>query len=292
MSIALNLDHTRQCRARHAPRRPSLVGLSKPKMADAVRSGIGLEEREARMRASQLWNWIYHHGVTDFERMSNIAEGGSGRRWPIASCSTGPRSSPSRFRSTARANGCSAIATPRIPNLPPVEIETVYIPEDDRGTLCVSSQVGCTLTCSFCHTGTQTAGAQSDRGRNSRPDPDGARTAGRFSRRRPPRRWRAGAGAARVGRVGRRQPGHHQCGDDGHGRAALQLRSGQERAADRVGRGWHFAQQAPHHALDLGRGAARSSRPAARSASCWRSRCMPCATICATCWCRSTRSGR
>ena len=66
----------------------------------------------------------------------------------------GPRSWPSRFRSTARASGCCACPA-RSQGERPHEVECVYIPETDRGTLCVSSQVGCTLTCSFCHTGTQ-----------------------------------------------------------------------------------------------------------------------------------------
>src|SRR5882672_6954218 len=73
MSIALNLDHASDA-ARPAPRRSSLVGLSKPQMREAL-AGIGLDEREAKMRAAQLWNWIYVNGVTDFERMSNIQKG-------------------------------------------------------------------------------------------------------------------------------------------------------------------------------------------------------------------------
>ncbi len=152
MSIALNLDHTATPRA-SGPRRSSLVGLSRPKMREAL-AGIGLDEREAKMRSSQLWNWIYHNGVTDFDLMSNIQKGFRQTlkehflldRPEIVSeqiSVDGTRKWLFRFRD------------PQNPNLPPVEIETVYIPEEDRGTLCVSSQVGCTLTCTFCHTGTQ-----------------------------------------------------------------------------------------------------------------------------------------
>jgi hypothetical protein len=74
MSIALNLDHASTPVRPSAPRRSSLVGLSKPQMREAL-GAIGLDAREAKMRASQLWNWIYVNGVTDFERMSNIQKG-------------------------------------------------------------------------------------------------------------------------------------------------------------------------------------------------------------------------
>ncbi len=155
MSIALNLDHASTPPRAGAARRSSLVGLGKTELSAALAAGIGLDEREARMRAAQLWNWIYVNGVTDFERMSNIQKGVRARlaetflldRPEIVSeqvSMDGTRKWLFRFRD------------PLNPRLPPVEIETVYIPEDDRGTLCVSSQVGCTLTCSFCHTGTQT----------------------------------------------------------------------------------------------------------------------------------------
>ncbi len=153
MTVALNLDHAANAPRSKAPARGSLVGLRKPEIAAAL-NGIGLDDREARMRASQLWNWIYVNGVTDFERMSNIQKGfrqtlGDNFQLDRPEIVTeqvsidGTRKWLFRFRD------------PHNPKLPPVEVETVYIPEADRGTLCVSSQVGCTLTCSFCHTGTQ-----------------------------------------------------------------------------------------------------------------------------------------
>ncbi|MBU1176082.1 MAG: 23S rRNA (adenine(2503)-C(2))-methyltransferase RlmN [Alphaproteobacteria bacterium] len=136
-----------------APTRRELVGLDPAEIAAAlVETGLG--DKEARMRAKQLWNWIYVNGITDFMAMTNIAkpmrealaDGFAIARPEIVSeqiSSDGTRKWLFRFREADR------------PNASPVDIETVYIPEEDRGTLCVSSQVGCTLTCSFCHTGTQ-----------------------------------------------------------------------------------------------------------------------------------------
>jgi 23S rRNA (adenine2503-C2)-methyltransferase len=153
MSIALDLDHIAHPARDAAPRRTSLVGLSKAKMAEAL-AAIGLEGRVAKVRASQLWNWIYHHGVTDFDRMTNIAK-------PVRQklADTFLLDRPEIVSERVSVDGTRKwlfrYRDPKNPNLPPVEIETVYIPESGRGTLCVSSQVGCTLTCSFCHTGTQ-----------------------------------------------------------------------------------------------------------------------------------------
>ena len=106
------------------------------------------------MRASQLWNWIYVNGVTDFEKMTNVSKPA---RQMLAD--TFQLDRPEIVTEQVSIDGTRKwlfrYRDPANPLLPPVEIETVYIPEDDRGTLCVSSQVGCTLTCSFCHTGTQ-----------------------------------------------------------------------------------------------------------------------------------------
>src|SRR4051812_1512290 len=153
MSIALHLDHASQPVRASAPRRTSLVGLNKPQLREAL-GGIGLDEREAKLRASQLWNWIYVNGVTDFERMTNVQKG---FRQTLADAFLLDR--PEIVSEQVSIDGTRKwlfrFRDPLNPNLPPVEIETVYIPEADRGTLCVSSQVGCTLTCTFCHTGTQ-----------------------------------------------------------------------------------------------------------------------------------------
>ena len=134
-----------------APEKPSLVGMTRVEMAKALLA-IGVEERQLRMRVTQLWHWIYVRGVRDFQAMTNVAKELRvrldaayvvGRPEIVAEqvSADGTRKWLMRFPSRGAGR--------------PVEIETVYIPEEGRGTLCVSSQVGCTLNCSFCHTGTQ-----------------------------------------------------------------------------------------------------------------------------------------
>ncbi|MDR1826997.1 MAG: 23S rRNA (adenine(2503)-C(2))-methyltransferase RlmN, partial [Methylobacteriaceae bacterium] len=136
-----------------APREKlSLVGLTR---ADLTRSltFADVPERELRMRVSQLWNWIYVRGARDFDSMSNIARD---LRKRLADTFT-------LERPEVAAEQVSRDGTRKwLLRMAPVdafdkgaEIECVYIPEHDRGTLCVSSQVGCTMTCTFCHTGTQ-----------------------------------------------------------------------------------------------------------------------------------------
>jgi len=122
--------------------RPNLVGLSREALKAALVEA-GLEP----FRAQQVWQWIYWHGVTDFERMTNVAKKTRQRladQFVIArpGIVTEQRSVDGTRKWLLRfADGNEA--------------ETVNIPEEDRGSVCVSSQVGCTLTCSFCHTGTQ-----------------------------------------------------------------------------------------------------------------------------------------
>jgi 23S rRNA (adenine2503-C2)-methyltransferase len=151
-SIALNLDHVASA-SRPARGRAPLVGLDRAALRGAL-AVAGLDEREAKMRASQLWNWIYVNGVTDFEKMTNIAK-------PVRAMLAEqfqldrPEIVSEQVSMDGTRKWLFRFRDPQNPLLPPVEIETVYIPEEDRGTLCVSSQVGCTLTCSFCHTGTQ-----------------------------------------------------------------------------------------------------------------------------------------
>src|ERR1700758_356472 len=122
--------------------RRNLVGLGRAELA-AEMTALGAEP----FRTRQLWHWIYHRGATDFAQMTSLARTFRDRlaehyelRRPIAAhrlvSSDGTRKWLLRF--------CDGR-----------EVETVHIPEEDRGTLCVSSQVGCTLTCSFCYTGTQ-----------------------------------------------------------------------------------------------------------------------------------------
>ena len=125
---------------------PNIIGLARDQIADALRPH-GVAENALRMRSNQIWHWVYHRGITDFDQMTNVSKD---------------------LRAVLQDN--FSIARPEIVTAqistdgtrkwlirvgPKTEIETVYIPEDNRGTLCISSQVGCTLNCSFCHTGTQ-----------------------------------------------------------------------------------------------------------------------------------------
>src|SRR6185312_9177298 len=152
MSIVLDLSPPAVRSASGGGKRP-LVGLTRTELAAAL-AGTGLAEREAKMRASQLWNWIYVHGATDFERMSNIQKGVR-QKLADSFAITRPEIVTEQVSSDGTRKWLFRFRDAENPRLPPVEVETVYIPESDRGTLCVSSQVGCTLTCSFCHTGTQ-----------------------------------------------------------------------------------------------------------------------------------------
>ena len=134
------------------PAKPSLAGATRSELAEALR-GLGLPEREIKMRAAQVWHWIYFRGATDFDKMLNVAKP---MRAALAERFTLAR--PDIVAEQVSADGTRKwlLRMPKTGSFDKgAEIECVYIPESDRGTLCVSSQVGCTLTCSFCHTGTQ-----------------------------------------------------------------------------------------------------------------------------------------
>ena len=124
----------------------NLVGLTR----DALRAALieaGTPDKQAKMRVNQIWQWVYHWGVRDFAAMTNLAKAYRALltdRFEIAL--------PEVVSRQVSADGTRKYLV-RIAG--GHEVETVYIPEEDRGTLCISSQVGCTLTCSFCHTGTQ-----------------------------------------------------------------------------------------------------------------------------------------
>src|SRR5215218_5391621 len=134
------------------PAPPSLAGLTRAELAARL-AAIGVPERERKMRVAQLWHWIYFRGARRLEDMSNV---GKGLRQALAEAYTLDR--PEVVSEQVSKDGTRKWLI-RMPPTGPLdrgaEIECVYIPEVDRGTLCVSSQVGCTLTCSFCHTGTQ-----------------------------------------------------------------------------------------------------------------------------------------
>ncbi len=131
--------------------KPSLIGLTRAQMAEALR-GVGIADKQIKMRVQQLWQWLYVRGVSDFADMRNISKDLVAT---LAHHFTIQR--PEIVEEQISADGTRKwlFRFPPRGAGRPVEIETVYIPEEGRGTLCVSSQVGCTLTCSFCHTGTQ-----------------------------------------------------------------------------------------------------------------------------------------
>ena len=158
------------------------------------------------MRARQLWNWIYVHGARDFAGMSNLAKD---FRAEMAEHFTLAR--PEIVTEQISSDGTRKWL---LRTGPGIEFETVYIPEADRGTLCVSSQVGCTLNCRFCHTGTQKLV------RNLTP----AEIVGQML-----------VARDALGDWPSTAPGpqSHQCGDDGDGRAALQFRQCESGAGHR-----------------------------------------------------------
>ena len=124
----------------------NLVGLTRAGLKDALISA-GTPQNQANMRVGQVWQWIYEKGVRDFDLMTNLAK--SYRTLlkeqfvlEVPEVVTKQVSEDGTRKYLMRIEGGH-------------EVETVYIPEANRGTLCISSQVGCTLTCSFCHTGTQ-----------------------------------------------------------------------------------------------------------------------------------------
>jgi 23S rRNA (adenine2503-C2)-methyltransferase len=139
--------HNPRVTASPTPIKPSLAGLSKPALAEKL-IAVGVEPKKARMRAEQLWRWIYHYGITDFAAMTNVAKE---LRATLAEHYTLAR--PEIVAAQVSQDGTRKWL---IRLGPGVEAECVFIPDVGRsGALCVSSQVGCTLNCTFCHTGTQ-----------------------------------------------------------------------------------------------------------------------------------------
>jgi 23S rRNA (adenine2503-C2)-methyltransferase len=131
--------------------KPSLIGMSRAELAAAL-VAVGVPQRQAGMRVGQLWHWLYLRGVTDFAAMTNVSKQ---LRATLAGAYALTR--PQIVTEQVSADGTIKwlLKFPARGAGRPVEIETVYIPEEGRGTLCLSSQVGCTLSCTFCHTGTQ-----------------------------------------------------------------------------------------------------------------------------------------
>jgi 23S rRNA (adenine2503-C2)-methyltransferase len=148
MSLALDTHLTTAA----AAEKPSLAGLGREGLRAAL-AVAGVPEKQLRMRIAQLWSWLYVRGVSDFAAMADVAKelrAALAERYSLAR--------PEIVSEQVSVDGTRKWLL-RLPaqgrDGRPPEVETVYIPEADRGTLCISSQVGCTLNCTFCHTGTQ-----------------------------------------------------------------------------------------------------------------------------------------
>ncbi|AXS42269.1 23S rRNA (adenine(2503)-C(2))-methyltransferase RlmN [Breoghania sp. L-A4] len=156
MAVSLDISHGNAAPAigvapAVTPAKPSLVGMSREELGDALRA-VGVADKQVRMRVAQLWHWIYVRGFTEFDHMTNVSKE---LRTTLAHVYSMTR--PEIVAEQISVDGTRKwlMRFPPRGAGRPVDIETVYIPEEGRGTLCVSSQVGCTLTCTFCHTGTQ-----------------------------------------------------------------------------------------------------------------------------------------
>ncbi len=134
------------------PAKPSLIGLSREELGKSL-AEIGIPPAQRRMRVQQLWHWMYVRGASSFEEMTSISRqmrNDLERHFTAARPEVAAEqiSSDGTRKWLLRLASGDGIEKAH-------EVECVYIPETDRGTLCVSSQVGCTLNCTFCHTGTQ-----------------------------------------------------------------------------------------------------------------------------------------
>ncbi len=145
MGVTLDLSRATNLRA---PTKPNLCGLTRKGLVETLIAADVVPALKAKMRANQMWRWIHHYGVTDFEAMTDIAKE---TRAVLAEAFSLAR--PEIVERQVSKDGTRKWL---IRMAPGIEVETVYIPDVGRaGALCVSSQVGCTLNCTFCHTGTQ-----------------------------------------------------------------------------------------------------------------------------------------
>ena len=146
--MGVTLDLSRAPQALSDPALVNLSGLSRAELAQSLIDAGVVRPEKAKMRATQLWRWIHHYGVTDFAAMTDVAKE---TRAALAEAFTLAR--PEVVERQLSRDGTRKWL---IRMAPGIEVETVYIPDVGRaGALCVSSQVGCTLNCTFCHTGTQ-----------------------------------------------------------------------------------------------------------------------------------------
>src|SRR5215831_19150232 len=135
-----------------APERPSLIGYTRAQLADALEV-LGVADSQRKMRVQQLWHWLYFRGTTSFDDMTSVSKE---LRAALAQHFTLAR--PEVVVEQVSVDGTRKwlLRLPgEVKGERPHEVECVYIPDTERGTLCISSQVGCTLNCTFCHTGTQ-----------------------------------------------------------------------------------------------------------------------------------------
>jgi len=130
---------------------PSLIGLSRAELAEKL-GAIGVPDKQRKMRVQQLWHWIYVRGAKSFDEMTSVSKD---LRAELARHFTVDRPEVAAEQISSDGTRKWLLRLPGDGAGRAHEVECVYIPETDRGTLCVSSQVGCTLNCSFCHTGTQ-----------------------------------------------------------------------------------------------------------------------------------------
>jgi 23S rRNA (adenine2503-C2)-methyltransferase len=145
-AVTISLDLSRPAPASANP--INLSGMTRAELAAALSESGVVDLRQAKMRASQIWRWVHHFGVTDFERMTDIGKDTRGR--------LSERFTVARPKIIERQVSTDGTRKWLLRTAPGIEVEAVYIPDVGRaGALCVSSQVGCTLNCTFCHTGTQ-----------------------------------------------------------------------------------------------------------------------------------------
>ncbi len=153
MTVVLDQNATPRTAARSAPTaKPTLVGLTRADLSQCLKE-IGVADKALRMRVNQLWRWIYVSGVTSFSSMSNVSKDLRTELEDTYSLDR-PEIVSEQVSEDGTRKWLLRLAKSATDAKAP-EVETVYIPEAGRGTLCISSQVGCTLTCTFCHTGTQ-----------------------------------------------------------------------------------------------------------------------------------------
>jgi len=131
---------------REMTNRTNLLGLTSAELNSAL-IAAGVPEKAAAMRTRQLWNWLYVHGARDFAAMTNLA-----KDFRVHMADNFALERPQVVTEQVSNDGTRKWL---LRSSPGIEFETVFIPEPGRGTLCISSQVGCTLNCRFCHTGTQ-----------------------------------------------------------------------------------------------------------------------------------------